>query len=107
MSIFSMVRKLVEGVTHEITKQKGNVVSQAIEPINGFINSIAGGVWVGPNADEFVNQLKQIIAELSDITGVFGNIFSGLGSSMAAIDAGDSKAANVVNDLGNVFSHIF
>jgi len=107
MFIFTMVRKLVEGVISEINKQKSNVANQAIDPLNNFINSIVGGVWTGPNADEFVNQMKQVIAELSDITGVFGNMFQGLGSSIAAIDAGDSKAANAVNDLSNVFSQIF
>jgi len=107
MSIFTMVRKAVEGVTQEVNKQKTAVSNQAIEPVTGFINNIAGGVWTGPNADEFVNQLKQIIAELGDVGGIFGSLFQGLGGSMAAIDAGDMKATNVVNDLGNVFSQIF
>jgi hypothetical protein len=107
MFLFTMVRKLVEGVTHEINKQKGNVANQAIEPLTGFINSIVGGVWVGPNADEFVRQGKQVIAELQDVTGIFGGMFSGLGAAIAGIDSGDSKAANAVQDLSNVFSQIF
>jgi len=107
MFIFTMVRKLVEGVTHEINKQKSHVVGHAIEPLTGYLNSITSGIWVGPNADEFVRQGKQVIAELTDVTGVFGGMFSGLGAAMAGIDSGDSKATNAVNDLSNVFSQIF
>jgi len=102
-----MVRKLVEGVTSEINKQKNTVANQAVEPLNNYINSIVGGVWTGPNADEFVRQAKQIIAELQDVTGIFGGMFSGLGAAIAGIDSGDSKAASAVQDLSNVFSQIF
>lgn len=107
MFLLTMVRKLVEGVVNEINKQKSNVVHQATDPLNSYINSIVGGVWVGPNADEFVRQAKQIIAELSDVTGIFGGMFNGLGSAIAAIDGGDSKAAGAVDQLSGIFSQIF
>jgi len=107
MSIFTMIGKSVQGVISEVNKQKTAVTNQAVDPVNGFINSIAGGVWTGPNADEFVNQLKQIIAELGDVGGIFGNLFQGLGGSMASIQSGDKKAQGAVNDLSNVFAKIF
>lgn len=107
MGIFTMIRKAVEGVIAEVNKQKSAVTNQGVDPINGFINQIAGGVWTGPNADEFVNQLKQVIADLTDVGSVFGSLFQGLGGAIGAIDSGDTKAAGLVNDLSNTFSHIF
>jgi len=107
MGIFTMIRKAVEGVISEVTKQKTAVTNHAVDPINGFINQIAGGVWTGPNADEFVNQLKQVIADLTDVGSVFGSLFQGLGGAIGSIDSGDTKAAGIVGDLGNVFSKIF
>ena len=107
MSLFTMIGKSVQGVISEVNKQKGNVTSQAVEPLNGFVNNIVGGVWTGPNADEFVNQIKQIIAELSDVGGIFGNLFQGLGGSMAAIQQGDKQATSAIGDLSNVFAKIF
>lgn len=96
-SVNSMIKKLLNQVTQEVTS-----------PVRGIVQQVVGGVWKGDGSVRFVNEMNtMIIPALLSIVGINTNFMGAIQKSVNVFQNADKQATSKANELVDVFGSIF
>jgi uncharacterized protein YukE len=106
--LLKIARKILQEVISTITKQMNIVQQQGEEVLRGFTKTIMDGAWVGPAADEFVDELSNmVIPKVNTTHSSINNLVRGIERALNTIEQADKTAADMVGDLDSLFSKIY
>jgi len=106
--LLQLARRVVETVINQVTQQVNIVGDQVNDPIEGYLNQIMSGVWVGDDADAFVNEVRsRVLPEIAEILQVVGNINLNINSAAEIVEQADQQVEALVDDLSNTLSQVF
>ncbi len=105
--LMKIAKSVVNEVMGQLTQQM-NIISDLVRaPMQGMINEVTGGVWVGQGADAFVNELTNLFIPGSEqLHGSVDLIGKSINRALDIMDDADKKAKGIVDDLAGVFSSI-
>ncbi len=107
MSIFSCVFGEVQDVVSQVTQQ-ANMIEDLMGNIRGGMQPITGGAWTGQGAQAFIEEVEtRLIPEIMALIASIGGFGGGITQAMDTVQQADNDAANVVNNLVDVFDSIF
>lgn len=103
--------KIAKGVVNQVLGQLGQqmtVLQDLVQsPIQAMVNEVVGGIWVGQGANAFVEECSTLfIPGAEQIHGSINVISGGINSALDIMDAADSKAQSIVDDLAGAFGSI-
>jgi len=100
--------KILQQVLDEISKQLQRVQTEVMDVLKSFVKDVVGGVWTGPDADRFVDDLNnKALKGLSDIVTSVTALHTGIGQAADTVIKADASASQKVADLVNTFSKIY
>lgn len=98
----------VEGALNVLRRSQNIVQEQITAPLRAMVGQVTGGIWTGPGADAFVEEVTNLMAPASvDVFSRIGNALGAIQGSLQAIQEADQKATAVVSDLAETFASIY
>lgn len=106
--ILKAIPAQVEAALNVLQRHQNIVQEQINAPLRAMVGQVTGGIWTGPGADAFVEEVTSLIAPASvDIAGQLGQTVGAVQGAMQAIQDADKRATAVAADLADTFAAIF
>jgi uncharacterized protein YukE len=102
--VTSKVSDLIGGLTNQ-----QNMIQELVQsPLQSMISEVSGGIWTGDGANAFMDEVNGTFLPTSqNVHDSIGGIRDSISTAQETIEAADSKAAGLVNDLADIFGNIY
>lgn len=106
--LIQFARAVVEQVKQQIMQQQNVIADQVQQTIQGFVNQIMGGIWIGKDADAFADEVaNRVMSEIAQILGAVAGIHTSVTNATDALDQGDQQAQQIVESLADTLGNVY
>lgn len=106
--VLKAIPSQVEGALGVLRRYQNIIEDQITAPLRGIVGQVTSGVWTGPGADAFVEEVTSLMTPASvDIVGRIEQSVGAVTGALETIEDADKKATTVVSDLADTFAAIF
>ena len=99
------LRNEVSNVVSGVGQQQ-QIAGQVMDTIKSFIPKVQSA-WIGGDAEEFASDVaRKVIPAMTELIAAIGGINLNLNKATGIVDAADTKAKGMADQLGDLFGGI-
>ena len=99
------LRNEVSNVVSGVGQQQ-QIAGQVLDNIKSFIPKVQGA-WIGGDAEEFAADVgRKIVPAMTELIAAIGGVNLNLNRATGIVDAADTKAKGMADQLADQFSNI-
>ena len=108
MDLFKWIQDMVEEVIGGWLKQATQFQQVVLDPINGLVDQVMGGIWKGKGAEKFVAEMKNVVIPmLASLLTIHTGWANSMRKLQETLQSATSQATSAVSGLVDFFSGIF